>query len=121
VRLASPIRGFTRYAATDVELGEAIIPKGSRALILFASANHDERHYPNPDEFDLRRNPRDQLGWGHGAHTCVGMHLARLEMEVLLASLVGQVARIETGAPTLARNNVLQGFEKLPATFHRRP
>ncbi|HEY4345584.1 MAG TPA: cytochrome P450 [Parvibaculum sp.] len=121
VRLASPIRGFTRYAAADLELGETVIPKGSRALILFASANRDERHYPNPDEFDMRRNPRDQLGWGHGAHTCVGMHLARLEMEVLLASLVRQVARIETGAPTLTRNNVLQGFEKLPATFHRRP
>lgn len=121
VRLASPIRGFTRYAADDIEIGGATIPKGSRALILFASANHDERHYPNPDEFDLRRNPRDQLGWGHGAHTCVGMHLARLEMEVLLASLVRHVARIEIGTPTLARNNVLQGFERLPATFHRRP
>lgn len=120
VRLASPIRGFTRYARSDVELSGTVIPKGSRALILFASANHDERHYPNPDEFDMRRNPRDQLGWGHGAHTCVGMHLARLEMEVLLASLIRQVSRVEIGTPTLTRNNVLQGFAKLPAIFHRR-
>jgi cytochrome P450 len=119
VRLASPIRGFTRYAAADMELSSAIIPKGARALILFASANRDERHYQNPDAFDMRRNPRDQLGWGYGAHTCVGMHLARLEMEVLLASLIRRVARIETGTPVLAKNNVLQGFRTLPAVFHR--
>jgi cytochrome P450 len=120
VRLASPIRGFTRYATADLELGDAVIPKGARALILFASANRDERHYPQPDEFDIRRNPRDHVGWGHGAHTCVGMHLARLEMEILLASLVAQVARIETGAPVQVWNNVLQGFGRLPAVFHRR-
>ncbi len=120
VRLASPIRGFTRYAAADVELASTVIPKGSRALILFASANRDERHYPDPDKFDIRRNPRDHVGWGHGTHSCVGMHLARLEMEILLASLVRHVGRIETGTPVATWNNVLQGFEKLPAIFHPR-
>ncbi len=119
VRLASPIRSFTRYAATDIEIGDACIPKGARALILFASANRDERHYPQPDEFDIRRNPRDHVGWGHGAHSCVGMHLARLEMEILLASLIRQVGRIETGTPVPVWNNVLQGFERLPAVFHK--
>lgn len=118
VRLASPIRGFTRYAVEDVEIGEARIPRGSRALILFASANYDERHYAAPETFDVRRNPRDHVGWGHGAHTCVGMHLARLEMEILLATLVRHVARIEVGPPKGIMNNVLQGFERLPARFH---
>jgi cytochrome P450 len=117
VRMASPIRAFTRHAAEDYQLGEAIIPQGSRVLILFASANYDERHYPDPDTFDVRRNPRDHVGWGHGPHTCVGMHLARLEMEVLLASLAAGVERIEAGTPTLAINNVLQGFRTLPARF----
>lgn len=118
VRLASPIRSFTRYAAADYDMGEAVIPQGSRVLVLFASANWDERHYAEPDRFDVQRNPRDQVGWGHGAHTCVGMHLARLEMEVLLRSLVASVTRIEVGEPTLAWNNVLQGFNSLPARFH---
>jgi cytochrome P450 len=119
VRLASPIRGFTRYAATDYDAGGTVIPQGARVLVLYASANWDERHYPDPDRFDVRRNPRDHVGWGHGAHTCVGMHLARLEMEVLLRSLVASVARIETGAPVPAWNNVLQGFKALPTRFHR--
>ena len=118
VRLASPIRGFTRHAAEDVDIGEQTVPAGSRVLILFASANHDERHYARPQDFDIRRNPRDHVGWGHGAHTCVGMHLARLEMEILLTSLVRRVSRIEAGKPVYLRNNVLQGFEKLPARFY---
>jgi cytochrome P450 len=121
VRLASPIRSFTRYAVEDVEIGDDVIPKGGRALILFASANRDERHYPDPDRFDIRRNPRDHLAWGHGPHVCVGMHLARLEMEVLLAALVRNVGAIETGRPSLAWNNVLQGFQRLPARFLKAP
>jgi cytochrome P450 len=115
VRMGSPIRGFTRDAAEDFELDGAVIPAGQRALILFASANRDPDKYANPDAFDVTRNPRDHVGWGHGTHTCVGMHLARLEMEILLATLVERVARIETDRPTLAWNNVLQGFAKLPA------
>ena len=119
VRLAAPIRSFTRYAATDYDMGEAVIPQGSRVLILYASANWDERHYPDPERFDVQRNPRDHVGWGHGAHTCVGMHLARLEMETLLRSLVASIKRIETGEPRLAWNNVLQGFKSLPTRFYR--
>jgi cytochrome P450 len=115
VRMGSPIRGFTRYAAEAFELDGVTIPAGDRALILFASANRDPDKYPDPDRFDVTRNPRDHVGWGHGQHTCVGMHLARLEMEVLLAALVQRVARIETDRPTPAWNNVLQGFARLPA------
>ena len=119
VRIGSPIRGFTRYAAADYDVDGTTIPEGARVLVLYASANRDERHYKDPDVFDVRRNPRDHVGWGHGPHVCVGMHLARLEMEVLLASLVRQVERIETDTPEFAWNNVLQGFKLLPARFHR--
>lgn len=118
VRLASPIRGFTRLAAEDFELEGATIPKGARALVLFASGNRDERKYANPDAFDVTRNARDNVAWGHGPHVCVGMHLARLEMECLLRALSEQVDRIEVGTPEPFINNVLQGFKSLPATFH---
>lgn len=117
VRLASPIRGFTRHAASDFELDGTVIPEGARVLVLFASANRDERHYEAPDRFDIRRNPRDHVGWGHGPHSCVGMHLARLEMELLLESIVRQVGALEAGEPRFAYNNVLQGFKNLPMRF----
>ncbi|MEQ1864419.1 MAG: cytochrome P450 [Micropepsaceae bacterium] len=117
-RLASPIRGFTRCANEDFDVSGVMIPKGARALILYASANRDERHYVDPDRFDLSRNARDNVAWGHGQHVCVGMHLARLEMECLLRALAQQVSRIETGEPTPFLNNVLQGYKSLPTTFH---
>ncbi|MCI3133169.1 cytochrome P450 [Phenylobacterium aquaticum] len=119
VRIGSPLRGFTRLAAEAYPVGEVTIPQGERVLVLYASANRDERHYADPDRFDVTRNPRDHVGWGHGAHTCVGMHLARLEMEILLQALVRQVERIETGPAKRIRNNVLQGFKTLPTRFVR--
>ena len=118
VRLASPIRGFTRYAAADYEAGSGVIPKGARVLVLFASANRDDRKYEKPDAFDVTRGARDHMGWGHGAHTCAGMHLARIEMECLLRALARRVERIETGEPTAILNNVLQGYKSLPARFY---
>lgn len=117
VRLASPIRSFTRLAARDYPVGDVVIPEGSRVLVVYASANHDERRYDEPGQFQVARNPRDHVGWGHGAHTCVGMHLARLEMETLLRALLRQVASVSVGEPTPILNNVLQGFERLPAAF----
>lgn len=118
VRLGSPIKSFTRFVAADYDAGGTVIPKGSRVAILYASANRDERHFERPDDFDVTRNPRDHVGWGHGPHVCVGMHLARLEMELLAEALAKRVARIEVGTPVPIRNNLLQGFQALPATFH---
>ncbi|MEO0580343.1 MAG: cytochrome P450, partial [Pseudomonadota bacterium] len=99
VRLASPIREFTRYAASDYEADGLTIPAGGRAAMLYASANWDERHYADADQFQVDRNPRDHLGWGHGAHTCAGMHLARLEMEALARALIRHVKKIEADEP----------------------
>ncbi|MEM9403841.1 MAG: cytochrome P450 [Pseudomonadota bacterium] len=66
----------------------------------------------------MDRNPRDHLGWGHGSHTCAGMHLARLEMEALLRAMLRHVKHIETGEPVRLMNNVLQGFVSLPASLN---
>jgi cytochrome P450 len=65
--------------------------------------------------FDLDRPPGGNLGWGNGPHTCVGIHLAKLEMAALLRALVAQVETIEiAAAPTRIRNNTLQGIGALP-------
>ncbi|MCG8441389.1 MAG: cytochrome P450 [Caulobacterales bacterium] len=118
VRLASPIRGFTRYACRDYVTDAGTIPAGSRAVMLYASANWDERRYQDAHQFHVHRNPRDHVGWGHGAHTCAGMHLARLEMEALARALARHVERIEVGEPAPIMNNVLQGFARMDVTFH---
>lgn len=116
VRLASPIRGFTRRLSRAAEVGGVPLPAGARVVLLFGAANLDERHYPDPERFDLDRPPGGNLGWGNGPHTCVGIHLAKLELAALLRALVAQVATIElAGPPTRIRNNTLQGIGSLPA------
>ncbi len=115
VRLSSPIRGFTRRLSRDAEVGGVQMRAGDRAVLLFGAANMDERRYPDPERFDLDRPPGGNLGWGHGPHTCVGIHLAKLEMAALLRALVARVETIEiAGPPTRIRNNTLQGMASLP-------
>jgi len=116
VRLSSPIRGFTRYLSRDAEIGGVRMRAGERAVLLVGAANMDERHYSEPERFDLERPPGGNLGWGNGPHTCVGIHLAKLEMAALLRALVARVETIElVGGPTRIRNNTLQGIGRLPA------
>ena len=116
VRLASPIRGFTRQVSRDAEFAGVRMRAGERAVLLFGAANLDQRRYPEPERFDLDRPPGGNLGWGFGPHTCVGIHLAKLEMAALLRALVAQVEAIEIlGPPTPIRNNTLQGIGSLPA------
>jgi cytochrome P450 len=117
VRLASPLRGFTRFAKEDFAFSDTTLPAGSRVWLLNASGNRDERHYAEPDAFDIERNPRDHLGWGHGVHLCTGMHLARLEMEAILAALIARVSKMEAGEPARIINNSAQGYATLPLTM----
>jgi cytochrome P450 len=115
VRLGSPIRGFTREVSRAAEVGGVALAAGDRAVLLVGAANLDERRYPDPLRFDLDRPPGGNLGWGHGPHTCVGIHLAKLEMAAMLRALVAQVETIEIAGPvTRIRNNTLQGIGSLP-------
>lgn len=114
LRLESPIRGFTRHLTNDATIGGVSVPRGSRVLLLYASANRDERKWQDPECFDVRRRASDHLGFGNGTHMCAGLHLARLEMTALLEVLLEKVTRFEIGEPVLALNNVLRGLASLP-------
>lgn len=118
VRLASPIRGFTRQVIKEHEVGGVPIPAGARVVLLFGAANRDETEFPQPERFDLTRENRVQLGWGHGAHTCVGIHLAKLEMQALLRAMTPRLDAIHVRSPQRLRNNTLQGFSGLTARFN---
>lgn len=117
VRLSSPIRGFTRRVAKDCEIGGTAIPRGARVAVLFGAANLDETQFPDPERFDLRRENTMQLGWGNGAHTCIGLHLSKLEMQALLRAMAPHVREIHVGEPRRLLNNTLQGISHLPARF----
>jgi cytochrome P450 len=119
VRIDSPIRQFSRLVTRDVDVGGVTLKAGSRALMMFSSANHDERKFADPERFDVRRNVADHLGFGHGVHQCAGMHLARLEIGSLLKALMPRIKRFElSGEPKYSINNVLRGMSSLPVTVH---
>jgi cytochrome P450 len=114
VRRNAVIRWFSRVAVTDYDADGVLIPSGARVMLLYGSANRDERRYADPDRFDIDRDARDQLAWGTGTHMCAGMNLARLEMEVMLEALVEANASLTAGTPTRGVNRGLFGFTDLP-------
>ena len=114
VRHSSVLRWFSRVAAQDYEVEGSVIPKGGRVMLLYGCANRDERHYVDPERFEVSRDARDHLAWGTGPHMCAGMHLARIEMEVLLEALVEARAILAAGEPTMGTNRGLFGFASLP-------
>ena len=119
VRLATPIRAFTRYAIEDIELSGHTIPKGKRVIVVYASANRDDRKYANPDKFDVTRDVHDHVGFGQGVHMCMGMHLARREIILLLEALRRRVERFELlGEPVIAMNNTIRGYAQMPVKVH---
>lgn len=118
IRLESPIRGFTRVATRELTYESQTIQSGSRILLLYASANRDERKWRDPETFDVERDARDQLGFGFGPHVCVGMHLAKLEITALVKAFARRVGRFELGEPERTTNNTLRGFARLPVTVH---
>jgi cytochrome P450 len=116
VRMEAPIQTWARSCAEDVEVDGVTIPGGSRVAILFGSANRDERHYPEPDRFDVSRNPADHVGFGHGIHLCVGAPLARAELQAVVTAMVEQLTTLECGEPVRRLNNTTRGLAALPVT-----
>lgn len=94
VRWEPPLLTITRVATRDTELGGVPIPEGSTVMPMLGSANRQEDRYPDPDTFDSFRPARAHLGWGHGVHVCLGMHLARLEMRTAVNLLLDRLPNL---------------------------
>lgn len=115
LRLESPVVGFFRVTTRDVQFGDVTVPEGSKVLLHWAAANRDPEKYPNPDEFDLTRNPLDHVAFGYGAHACAGQGLARMEAVTLIQALAAQIDRFElAGDPVRGRNPIVRGYDSVP-------
>jgi cytochrome P450 len=117
VRMATPIQYFTRYVTTDVDVEGVTIPGGSRVVLMYASANRDERQFPEPDVFNVERRAAEQVAWGGGKHTCIGKALARMEMIALFELLAEHIERFEAGDYAYNVNNIVRGLEHLELTL----
>jgi len=115
VRYESPLRAFTRKTARASTMAGVTLPAGARVLVLYASANRDEREWEAPDVFDIRNDAGRHVGFGSGAHACAGQGLARLETTAMLKALIERVDRIEVnGEPTWGINNIIHRHTHLP-------
>jgi cytochrome P450 len=116
IRMETPIQMFSRVATRDVDMGEGItLPAGARAIVCYASANRDERHFPQADRFDVARQPNAHLGFGMGNHACAGQSLARLELHAVFGALARRVDRFELdGEPSLAPHQITRSFAHVP-------
>ncbi|MFP8873281.1 MAG: cytochrome P450, partial [Myxococcota bacterium] len=100
LRYDPPIQLLFREAVRETEIAGTRIPKGTIVAPLLASANRDERRFEDPDRFDITRNPQGHLGFGFGAHFCLGTSLARLEARAALEALVPRLGKLERIEPT---------------------
>ena len=88
LRYESPVQVIFRRTAEDVELEGGKIPAGQNVFLLLGSANRDERKFPEPDHFEIARNPQDHVAFGYGIHYCLGAPLGRLEGRIALEALL---------------------------------
>ena len=91
LRWETPALTVVRTAAQDTELGGVPIPAGAMVAVSLGAANRDPGRHPDPDAFDVFRGDKQHLSFGDGAHKCLGMHLARLEMRVLLNAVLDRL------------------------------
>jgi cytochrome P450 len=119
-RWTCPTHFMRRTAAADTELGGAAIRAGDKVILWYVSGNRDEAEFTEPDVFDVGRNQNRHLSFGRGGpHLCLGVHLARLEVKVVLAALARRVSRFElAGEPRRIRSNFTNGLKYLPVRIH---
>ena len=115
-RYESPSPVQARYVASDVEHHGQNVPAGSIMLALTASANRDERRFPDPDRFDIHRNIGHHVAFGYGIHFCLGAALARLEGRVALDEVLQRFPswEIDCDKAGPAHTSTVRGWEKLP-------
>jgi cytochrome P450 family 142 subfamily A polypeptide 1 len=95
IRWVTPLNNFFRTATRDDELAGQPVQQGDRVVLLYPSANRDERVFKNPDTFDIRRDPNPHVSFGFGTHFCLGASLARLELRTLLRRLTERITALE--------------------------
>ena len=118
LRYVSPVQALARTTTRPVELHGSCLPAGARLLLVFAAANRDPRRVADPDELRLRRKVERNLGFGEGIHFCLGAHLARLQLRVVLDTLLPVMPDFSVSGPvTWLSTPGDRGIESLPVAL----
>ena len=119
VRWATPVTAFQRTAKADTVIRGQEIKKGDRLGLLYRSANFDEEVFDHPERFDVTRSPNPHLGFGGtGAHYCIGVNLAKLEIDLIFNAIADAMPRIsKVGDAERLRSGWLNGIKRLPVSY----
>lgn len=118
VRWTTPIHQFVRVTARDCEVAGQRARKGDLVVLCFPSGNRDEDVFEDPFAFRVDRSPNRHIGFGFGAHMCLGVHLARMEMAIFFEELLPRLRSLElAGAPRRTISNFVGGPKTLPIRF----
>ena len=116
LRYDSPVQGLCRTLAHDVTLHNTTMSRGQSVLLLFGSANRDERVFADPDVFDIDRKPEHQVAFGKGVHFCLGAALARMEARISLTALLQRLPNwdVDLQSAQRLRSGPIRGYLSLP-------
>jgi methyl-branched lipid omega-hydroxylase len=115
VRYASPVIFMRRTLTRDYSMNGQDYRAGDKAVLFYYSANRDEAVFPDPERFDITRNPNPHVGFGAaGPHFCLGAHLARRELTVMLRELLTRIPDITAGSPDRLLSSFVNGIKRLP-------
>jgi cytochrome P450 len=122
VRMASPVVFMRRTATRPLVLAGEHLDEGERLVMFYGAANRDPRVFPDPERFDIRRDPNNHVGFGGpGPHFCLGAHLARREVSVAFRQLLSRLPDIEVTGPPVPLQSLgiplVGGIKHLPVRF----
>ncbi|BBY66126.1 cytochrome P450 [Mycolicibacterium helvum] len=118
VRWASPVMTFRRTATQDTELCGQPVKEGEWVLMMYSSGNRDERVFPNPNQFDITREPNGHIGFGGGGpHFCMGSFLAKMQLEAIFRELIFRAPTLRVGEPEYLVGNFVRAVKSLPYTL----
>ena len=120
LRWETSVTMVARVAAADTEIGDCPVPAGSTVSIINGSASRDEARWADPGEWDLDREPQQHMAFGTGAHQCLGMHLARMELEVGMNAVLDRLPNLRLApdaAPPAISGYAFRGPLSLPVLF----
>jgi hypothetical protein len=115
LRFESPLQFNNRVATAAIALSDREVPEGTFLTLAIGAANRDPAQFPDPDRLDVARKPNPHVAFGHGAHACAGMNVARLEGRIAIGRLLARHPRIDLAAPPERDPRVrFRGLRHLP-------
>jgi cholest-4-en-3-one 26-monooxygenase len=121
LRWTSPLKNMARTITADTELHGTALKQGEKMLLLFESANFDEKVFEDPEIFNIQRDPNSHLAFGFGTHFCLGNQLARIELVNMTRRVLRRLPDMRLASDgaelPLRPANFVSGLEKMPVVF----